>query len=218
MSHPTINFQGRFLFLEATEEHWPDLLTSLPWMAWPETEPGQIRVRKFGELAGEASYQPWCAAVSKWAETHQMNSAWILDAAVETLTKTPAGSPPTRWWYMPEELPVPMFELEFKAVWLPGLSKWPTFKAEAQNTLVRRLEEYRKQVNEVWGSGHPKLATHAIWTVLWQCGKSPKAIQEWHQAKHQRKFDIANIQLRVLEFSRSIGLTLRQSKRVRRRI
>jgi hypothetical protein len=208
----SVNFQGRFFFLEAAEQHWPQLLTTLPWREWPRMQAGDRRPESFQEVEDNPLYGNWCVALLKWAEMHQMKATWIFDAVVETLTTAPVGSPPPRWWYTPDELPVPTFSLEFKAVWIPGWSPWPEFKAELQRTLVRRLEEYRKQVNETWGSGRHKLALHAVWTVLWQRGKSPEWIQKWNRTANSKSVSMANIQKSVHEFASSMDLALRQSR------
>ena len=99
-----------------------------------------------------------------------------------------------------------MFELQLRAVWIPGVATWASFRADAQTRLTKQLARYRKEVNEIWGSGSPKFAEHAIWTVLWQRGKSPGWI------KHNRKLGSeANVQMRVHEFAKAIGLPLRKS-------
>jgi hypothetical protein len=207
----SVNFQGRFFFLEAAEQHWPRLLTTLPWREWPRMQ-AEGRLKSFHEVEGNPLYGDWCVALLKWSEMHQLKANWLFDAAVETLTRTPAGSPPSEWRYTPEELPIPKFEMKFHAVWIPGVLKWPEFKAQLEKMLVHRLEEYRKQVDETWGSGRHKMHLHAIWTVYWQRGKSPKWIQMWNRKINPKSVSMANIQKSVHEFASSIDLVLRQSR------
>jgi hypothetical protein len=64
----------------------------------------------------------------------------------------------------------------------------------------------------LWGEGQPKLSQSAVWTVLWQRGKSPEAIRTHYLKTTGKNVSLANIQLRVHAFADSAGLSLGTSK------
>jgi hypothetical protein len=117
----------------------------------------------------------------------------------------------SKWTYFPEELAAMRFEPKF-GYWIPHYQKWPEFKRGADEIYRRERGKYRAEISKLWGEGQPKLSQHAVWTVLWQRGKSPEAIQIYHLRTTGKNVSLANIQLRVHAFARSAGLTLRAAK------
>ena len=96
-SKDPVNFQGRLFFLEAAEQHWPQLLTTLPWPEWPGMQAGERGPKRFQEVEGNPLYGDWRVASLGWSEMHQLKAIWIFDAVVETLTTAPEGSAHGEW-------------------------------------------------------------------------------------------------------------------------
>jgi hypothetical protein len=100
-------------------------------------------------------------------------------------------------------------------LWGTGNTLDPDKVAEWSRTEDKRLEP--GMVAELWGIGGKALSQPAIWTVLWQRGKSPGYIRLREHRRTGRQPTLQNIQARVHEFAESIGITLREQKRGRRR-
>ena len=98
------------------------------------------------------------------------------------------------------------------APWIPFFQKWPELKRSAEAIYRREQANYRNEIRKLWGEGQPKLSQHAAWTVLWQRGKSPEAIQIYHLKTTGKNVSMTNIQMRVHAFAKSAGLTLRAAK------
>ena len=159
-----------------------------------------------------------CSALEAWATSHDIGDGWMFDAAVQTLVEWSRLKQETGWvsmeengWvYRPQELDTPVFNPSFGSMWLPLLPmRWSEFKKEMDKSYLEQLQKYRKTVAPLWGADRKKLSEQAIWTVLWQRGKSVGQIRLWEGRKHGRKPSEANIQRRVNKFAASIGLTLR---------
>ena len=91
------NFRGRFEYLEAAREHWPELLVSLredagapfaAFMCLRSTEP-PATYSGLCEQGEDAALRNLCSALDRWALSHRIRDEWILDAAVQTLAA---------WW------------------------------------------------------------------------------------------------------------------------
>ncbi len=211
VSGDSINYAGRFEFLAATQRRWPELLASLPKTcqrtpegAWPAT---------FSEIQSAREHRQCARAILEWARTYSVKDAWILDAAVQTVGTPELG----QWNYTPRSLPIPEFAPRF-GVWLPSpTTQWSWFRKITRDHFTQQLDEYRKTVAGIWGVRKRALEVHAGWTVLWQRGKSPGQIRNWHRRTAQADDTVANIQMSVTAFAQSIGLTLRASKSNRSR-
>src|SRR6202042_2181967 len=95
---------------------------------------------------------------------------------------------------------------------IPFFMKWPEFRQMADERSRRELADYRAIVGKLWGQRQPKLSQQAVWTVLWQRGKSPQAISFYHLRTTGEKVSRANIQQSVHAFATSAGLSLRATK------
>src|SRR5260221_8820645 len=103
----SITFRGRFAYLESTHDHWPALLSSLPWSAGRldhDDSPHTFQALK-SHPRGEMCY----SALLSWASSHGIQDEWILDAATQTLVER-KGSPGKKWHYIAPELPIPRFD------------------------------------------------------------------------------------------------------------
>jgi hypothetical protein len=230
------NFGGRFEYLSAIQEHWPKVLSSLQRDAFPVIQeylrrnPGgegaasELQIQNNAaalktyailsrgvQCAASPELQAVHQAVRKWADALKIRDDWILDAAVQSLHAWGLGGIVGKWVYIVAGLKGPEFQLRFGR-WMPYFMTWPEFKRHADAVYGRELKKYHAEVSTRWGHGQPKLSDHAVWTVLWQKGKSPKAIQNSHWNRTGRKTSLANIQMRVRDFAASIGLTLRPAK------
>lgn len=212
----TKNYRGRFEYLDAAGEHWPQLLTSLrdhalePFDALMRRNP-KLRPTSDSELR-RAADQPEMTEVSRaleaWATSHDIRDGWILDAAVQTLVEWWRGNKKKGWFYTPQELNTLTFNPTFGTAWLPP-GHWDEFRKAAGDHFRKELKKYRDTVARLRGADRKTLSQQAIWTVLWQRGKSVGQIRLWEGRKHGRKPSEANIQRRVNKFAASIGLTLR---------
>ena len=150
-------------------------------------------------------------AVRKWAEEFRFQDAWLLDVALQSMYNWVGGGTTSKWTYLPEGLTPSKFQPEF-GVWIPFYTKWPEFKRLTDQRYRRALAQYRARIKNLWGEGQPKLSQSAVWTVLWQRGKSPEAIRIHHLKTVGKNVSLANIQLRVHAFADAAGLSLRASK------
>jgi hypothetical protein len=211
----SVNFRGRFEFLEATTRHWPEPLNALLRLkpnlpTFGTTPPPDLS--ELGTVDGGSELQE---AVWSWSERFQIRDAWIRDAAVQTVVANANGEQ-RGWKYTPPELELGVLEFRIGS-WIPPVAErrgqqWPVFKRTAMKVFLTKLERYRKDTERLWGAKQSSLALHAEWAVLWQRGKSPDYIRMWNERIHQRPVSLANIQTRVSEFAKAIGLTLRASR------
>jgi hypothetical protein len=228
MTDKPINFAARFQYLSAIEAHQPDALKSLGADTFPayrmcwELNRQSPAPQDLAQLSTASS--PACPggfrqvkrAVQRWGKAHGFRDAWILDAAVQSMHSWTRAENISKWTYFPEELNTPRFEPQF-GYWIPFYQNWPEFKRQMDAVYRRELARYRAKIRQLWGDGQPKLEQHAVWTVLWQRGKSPEAIQINHLRTTGKKVSLANIQLRVHGFAAAAGLTLRAAKAGRQR-
>jgi hypothetical protein len=149
--------------------------------------------------------------IRKWAEEHGFRDVWLREVALQTMHGWALGGTTSKWTYLPEELNTPRFQPDF-GTWIPSYTKWPEFKQLTGERYRRALTQYRTKVKTLWGEGQPKLSQSAVWTVLWQRGKSPEGIQIDHRKTTGKNLSLANIQRQVHEFAESAGLSLRASK------
>jgi hypothetical protein len=208
-----INFRARFEYLEATVKHWPELLGSLPLVdispqamgRWPDTIAELNQLREFDEGR---------QAILEWAKQHSIKDVWILDAAVQTVSKDSARE---RWHYIVSELPIQEFAVTF-GTWFPmqflesGPVTWAEFKKTAVATFNRKLKEYHQAVETTWGVERPSLKRHAVWTVLWQKGKSAEQISQYERSTEKSRVTAASILISVHAFAAEIGLTRRDAR------
>ena len=173
-----------------------------------------------------------CSALRKWASSHGIRDQWILDAAVQTLaqwwrqsraaeeglkrkqalTNKNALEPRAeakaemRWFYTPDD------PGEFKpsfGIWLPALTRWSEFKKHADTQYRKQLQEYRQRVTRWWSIDSKRLPDQAIWTVLWQRGKSAGQIRICKEVEQYRRVNESTIEMGVRRFAAAIGLKLR---------
>jgi hypothetical protein len=227
MPDKTINFAARFEYLSAIEVHWPDVMKSLRQRAFPayrtwleRTSPETARPTLAGlsdalERGASLKINQLDGAIRRWAETHGFHDAWLRDVALQSMHGWARGGTASKWTYLPEELDTPGFQPNF-GHWIPFYMSWPEFKRLADERYRREQAQYRAQVRTLWGEGQPKLSQSAVWTVLWQRGKSPEAIRMHHLRTAGKSVSLANIQLRIHAFAESAGLSLRASKAGRR--
>jgi len=211
-----MNFRGRFEYLEAAREHWPELLGSLHSQAlarfveFREAYRGEVPLT-YSALGGSIESEPKasevCGALKSWADEYGISDAWLLDAAVQTLAVWASGGTEMRWHYLAPEVPAP-FQPAFGTAWVPPLTQWRDFKASTDKSYREQLQAYRQGVLRWWAAEAKGMPDQAIWTVLFQRGKSPGEIRLWEQRKGHR-IEEATIQMGVRRFAASIGLTLR---------
>jgi hypothetical protein len=218
-----VNFAARFEYLGAIEAHWPDVLESLHNQTFPvyqtcwERNPNNTALQtlsglsKASKQAGAKEFRKVEWAVQKWAKAYDFRDEWMWDASVQTMYRWVHQERIAKWTYLPAELDNPRFEAQF-GYWIPFYSTWPEFKRMEDEIYRRELAKYRAAVRKRWGEGQPQLGQHALWTVLWQRGKSPEAIRLQHFRTTGKRVSLANIQLRVHAFATSAGLSLRAAK------
>ena len=221
MPDKPINFAARFEFLTALEMHWPDVMKSLlvnafrVYQACLKTIARSLAPQDLAGLADAlervASSDQVEVAVRAWAEMHGFQDVWLRDVARQTMKGWAGGGTTSKWTYFPKELETLKFQPDF-GYWIPTYAKWPEFKRLTDQPYRSALAKYRAEVSTVWGEGHPKLSQSAGWTVLWQRGKSPEAIQTHHRKTTGRNVSLANIQQQVHAFADAAGLSLRASK------
>jgi hypothetical protein len=222
MPKKTINFGARFEYLSAIEVHWPDVMKSLQLDAFPVYQEclASTPATELQTLAGLSDALERGAsheirevdlAVRAWAEKHSFQDDWLRDVALQSMHGWARGGTRSKWTYLPDELNIPKFEPSF-GYWIPGWSTWPDFTRRTYEHFRRALAEYRAQVRTLWGESHPKLRQSAVWTVLWQRGRSPEAIQNHHRKTTEKNVSLANIQQRVHDFAGAAGLSLRASR------
>jgi hypothetical protein len=223
MPDKTINFAARFEYLSVIEVHWPEVMKSLLLKVFPvyraclKTSVPSTALQTLAGLSDalDRGASPEInqveVAVRKWAETHGFQDAWLRDVALQTMHNWAGGRSHSKWTYLPEELETVKFQPDF-GYWIPFYSKWPEFKRLTDERYRRVLAQYRAEVRTLWGEGQPKLSQSAVWTVLWQRGKSPEAIRIHHLKTTKKNVSLANIQLRVHQFADAAGLSLRAAK------
>jgi hypothetical protein len=216
-----INFGARFDYMTALEMHWPEVLKSLRDEVFPayrtcwERNPNSPDLQTLARLSEaenvRADVSEVAQAVRRWGKAHGFLDAWILDLAVHSMYRWVYERNISKWTYFPDALNTPRFEPKL-GYWIPEHQKWSEFKRCADEIYRREQIKYRAEIRKLWGEGQPKLSQHAVWTVLWQRGKSPGAIQIHHLKTTGKRVSLANIQLRVRAFASSAGLTLRGAK------
>ena|ERR1043166_2967466 len=220
---PAINYKGRFLYLHALQEHWPELLTSLAneclsmMIAAFKTNAARARPTTARELRSDPANQDLHQRIEAWASSRGIRDEWLMDAAVQTLASLARGSEAGRWVYIAPELPLPRFEPRFEAVWIPA-AKWNDFRKHLVRQFEASLKEYRKAIAAIWGENSRSEQTHALWTVWFQQGYSPDKIRLRSQQRLHLRVALPSIQMAVREFARSIGLTLRARSKPRRAV
>ena len=217
------SFGRRFEYLTAVQHHWPKVLASLYRDAFPiyraclsqeETSPALQSLAGLTTALHDGTspaLKTVASALQKWAHSHEIQDLWILDAAIQSMHNWGHGVLLNQWTYIPEELDTPRFQPSL-GCWIPALLSWKEFKKATDASYNQEAARYRGHVQILWGAGAPKLTQHAVWTVLWQQGKSPEAIRNWHLKTNGTKVSLTSIQLGVRSFAESAGLTLRKPK------
>jgi hypothetical protein len=220
MPEKPINFGARFAYLKAIEAHWPEVLESLRGTVFPlyrkcwESNRKRFviknlaQVSRASQLARPTGFRNVERALRRWGKSHGFRDAWMLDVALESMSSWVNDTNISTGTYFPESLITPQFTPKF-GYWIPHHQTWPEFRRSGDETYRRELAKYRTEISTLWGDGQPKLGQHAVWTVLWQQGKSPGAIQLYQFRMSRQKVTLANIQLRMHAFAGSAGLTLR---------
>jgi hypothetical protein len=222
MPDKTINLGARCEYLSAIEVHWPEVMKSLRLRTFPvyrtcleTTDPSTPLQTLAGlsdalERGASAKIKQVELEVRAWAEMHGFQDAWLRDVALQTMHSWARAGTKSKWMYLPMELCSPKFQPDF-GYWIPFYTKWPEFKRLTDERYRRELAQYRAVVRTFWGEGQPKLTQSAVWTVLWQRGKSPQAIRTHHRRTAGKDVSLTNIQRRVHAFAESAGLSLRAS-------
>jgi hypothetical protein len=220
MAQNLVNFGARFEYMTALEVHWPEVLKSLRDDTFPnyqrcfQRESASAALQNLKHLLSAskksrpAAFRKLLRALRKWALAYGFRNTWIQDLAAQTMYSWATGGSDSKWSYFPEVLDTPRFEPKL-GYWIPERQTWPEFKRSSDEIYHREQAKYRSEVRTLWGEGQPKLSQQAVWTVLWQQGKSPGAIQLYQIRTTRQKVTLANIQLRVHAFAKSAGLTLR---------
>jgi hypothetical protein len=223
MRDKVIKLGARCEYLTAIEVHWPEVMKTLRQHAFPvyracleTTEPSTPLESLAGlaevlELGAPSQIGQVDLAVRTWAEMYGFQDPWLRDVALQTMHSWARGGPKSKWTYLPMEIDNARFQPDF-GYWIPVFTAWPEFKRLADERYRRELAQYRAAVRAVWGEGQPKLSQNAVWTVLWQRGKSPQAIRIHHRRTTGKDVSLANIQLRVHAFAEIADLSLRASK------
>ena len=216
---PEINFGARCEYLTAIQEHWPELLRSLqeqPLAAFRKRLDKVPRSVAEGNLAAlERSpcgeLDELMAALGSWVEANQVRDRWIVEAAVQTLHHWALGGPIGKWLYHPKQLKSPRLEPHF-GYWVPYFNSWREFQRGSHEIYRSALARYRSEVSTMWGTSKRNLSHQAVWTVLWQKGRSPAGIRRWHFRKAGKEVTEANIQIGVHAFAKAADLELRRPK------
>jgi hypothetical protein len=218
-----INFAARFEYLQAIEQQRPNVLSDLlsqtfaVYQTFLQSNSKGSALRTLAHLSAALRDGPspdlidFDQALHKWANTQGFQDAWIWDAAVQTMYRWAQGGTVGKWGYVPEELDPPKFQPSF-GYWIPQYGEWADFKKVTDAIYRRALANYRAEVRKMWGEGHRSLSESAVWTVLWQQGKSPAAIRQRHFTTTRQKLSLAAIQQGVHAFAESAGVTLRRPK------
>lgn len=150
-----IKFPARFAYLEAIEEHWPQVLSSLGegvfdnyrrcLQAMPKMEVALGDWPHLKAALQTAPSEPLNAlanALYKWLEEHGFRNDWILDAAVQTMYFWAHGDS-RKWMYRPRELKPLRFHPRF-GIWMPVFTTWAKFKMETHAIYRKELVQYRR--------------------------------------------------------------------------
>jgi len=222
-SNETINFAARFEYLKVIQEQRLEVLSDLHRQTFSvyrtclQSNPNGAALQTLAELSATLRNQPspglndFDHALRKWASAHGFQDDWIRDAAIQTMHTWVRGGPVGKWAYLPKELNLPKFQPRF-GYWVPQLSEWAKFKKISDATYRSELANYRAEVRNMWAEGQTSLSEHALWSVLWQQGKSPEAIKRRHLKTTGQALSLAAIQQGVHEFAATAGLTLRKPK------
>ena len=212
------NLLGRLIFLRATERHWPEPLNSLLDANVVLPDFGTPEPFKVSQLTHRAGGEEVRQQIEVWADRLLIRDSWIQDAALQTLIRC-SRTRARIWYYHCTEMRPQSFTLRLPPWTPPSIigtplytSEWKTFQTNAVQALQTELKQYRARTARVFGGDRPLLAMHALWTALWQRGKTAAQIQLWLDHTYRRKVTATNIQIRVREFADDIGLTLRKNK------
>ncbi len=217
-SEARINFGGRFEYLEALRTHWAEVLESLASVVLPKWRESRLAAEprttypSWEEINAQPEYGSGVAALRQWAKAFNVADQWVLDAAVQTLASLAAGATPGHWHYHAPDLRVPEFRCQLQAAWLPEFQSWDEFKANVLKKATDQLEPYRRAVALLWGGARRTQPRQAVWTALFQRGKSPGEILLQHKRAGFPQVTQANIHHGIRSFAKAIGLTLRTSK------
>ena len=218
-----INFAARFEYLQAIEQHRPNVLSDLlsktfaVYQTYLQSNSQGTALRTLAHLSAVLQDRPspelidFDQALHKWANAQGFQDAWIRDAAVQSMDRWAQGVVVGKWVYFPEELDPPKFQPSF-GYWIPQYGEWADFKKVTDLIYRRALANYRAEVRKMWGEGQMSVSASAVWTVLWQQGKSPAAIQQKHFRTTGQKLSLAAIQQGVHAFAESAGVTLRKPR------
>lgn len=154
-----IKFAARFAYLEAIEEHWPEVMSSLRegvfeeyrrcLPAMPNNELSdwrQLEAAWHTSLSGPL--KAFVAALQKWMGEHRFRDEWILDAAVQRLCAWSHGNG-IELCYRPRDLKTERFQPRF-GIWMPVYTPWPQFKKEMDAIYRAESVRYRRKVNISW--------------------------------------------------------------------
>jgi hypothetical protein len=218
-----VNFAARFEYLWAIEQLRPEVLSDLQndtfavYRTYLQSNSRSSALPTLAHLSAALRDCPspelinFDHALHQWANTKGLRDAWMWDAAVQTMYNWAHGGTVGKWGYFPEELNAPKFQPDF-GYWIPQYTEWADFKKATDAIYRSALANYRAEVRKMWGEGQMSLSGTAVWTVLWQQGKSPAAIQHHHFRTTGQNVSLAAIQQGVHAFAVSGGVTLRKPK------
>jgi hypothetical protein len=225
---PIVARQAYFMALRA---HWPEVLNSLRADVSPKYGPrwheggGERRIvhESWETLHSDPARKELLTAFQNWAGRFRIREDWIIQTALDTLqnysdfTPTPLVRPEGNqdwfWLYMPAGQD-PRFLPTFDAnVWYPPkngqMEVWHEFKCRMKSQFKKRLEEYRRMMESMYGARKDNSIRDAEWTARYQKGDAAFEI-----ATGLTGYDPEQAVYRaVARFASIIGLKLRQNRK-----
>lgn len=227
---PNCSLTGRYEYLIALQSCWPEF-----WRGLATGVLNRVNASVFDQ-------ETWNAEFNRWASRWGVRDEWLLEAAWQTLCLWSKGNlrnrdPLRPWFFYGPEINIPLFQpalVDARPRVVPpagvsfriasafrvqtGLAETvQQFAARMSRQFEQQLTDYCRAYEAVFTAykRKPSLAEHADWTALYQSGKSPKEIETIVCSGTRRRLSHAAILSAISNFSRDIGLTLRQSTRGR---
>lgn len=224
------SLSGQRAYLSALNKHWPELLESLksdvaptyrtPWDTNADGVKSGIR-ETWHLLRSNPRRIGLLRVMEQWADRFRITETWILDSALDTLfiycpeNRIPGMIGAWTFWRLLPNGPQAHFEPRLqKSHWYPSPNAWPgeswdSFKKRMESQFRTQLAEYRRVVEDRFGTGKEMIPRDAEWTVRYQRGESAIEIAEsadliGYEDPEQAVFKA------ISKFARSIHLNLRR--------
>src|SRR5579871_960759 len=184
-----ISIVGRYAYLKALDQHWPELIHALhrdvaplyrPALGGSPKKPFVTR-DKWERLCNDRDRVALREKLTYWAEHYSLKDHWILDAALQTMCyqhdpKEEKPLPqPWIWVYVAESHDiygdpfVPKFE---NNLWCPPAQEtWEDFSGRMRSQFLKQLSAYRNEAKKRYAVGKTDIDVEATRTVLYQQGK-----------------------------------------------